>query len=414
MAVKTLAELKQRFETGDIPQAQDFIDFMDSFLHAGLGNFPNPLPAVSGAALENIGDALPDPLPARDGSQLTNINPQEYNVPGAMPLPSYATANTFVLSGDFTVSASDPADQVFLLARRLRIQIGGAYEYTEVSNAVFSAGITTVTTLNAMSGSPIQKVAVGVITPFALGGAVGATAAGAVSLTKNETVGGNKTLTGDTTCSGTVTMNGKQFKSAQGANIASGATVDLSAATGNFVTITHSTGTTSISSFGTVQAGAEFLIKFSISGGTLNLTYNGTSMLIDGAADISPLTNGAMMRVVSLGSGNWRVLDYKYARTWQDMTGVGGRAVTADIQNKSGIPIELNIGFIGATGGSVYFNCSLFAGVSTGSYLEIHKLQKYASTSETEYKAVQGTIPHGGWYKTTAGNMTIDKWMELR
>lgn len=410
MAVKTLAELKQRFETGDIPQAQDFIDFMDSFLHAGLGNFPNPLPAVSGAALENIGDALPDPLPARDGSQLTNINPQEYNVPGAMPLPSYATANTFVLGGDFTVSASDPADQVFLLARRLRIQIGGAYEYTEVSNAVFSAGITTVTTLNAMSGSPIQKVAVGVITPFALGGAVGATAAGAVSLTKNETVGGNKTLTGDTTCSGTVTMNGKQFKAAQGANIASGATVDLSAATGNFVTITHSTGTTSISSFGTVQAGAEFLIKFSISGGTLNLTYNGTSMIIDGAADISPLTNGAIMRVVSLGSGNWQVLSYKYARTWQ----LPSRSLSTSYQNLTGQDMPLSIWtgtFDSPSDNNVLF---LYCDVITSPTLLVARSgQLFGGLLNANVGEI--TVPHGSYYQATiTGGGSIGGWAELR
>jgi len=199
MSVKTLADLKARFETGDTPTAQDFIDFLDSFLHAQLGNFPDPLPEVSGEDLTNIGDALPDPLPARDGSALTNINPKEYNVPGSMPVPSYATANTFVLSGDFTISAADVNNRVFLIGRRLRIQIGGAYEYTEVTNAVFAAGITTVTTLDNMSGSPIQEVAVGVITPFALGGAVGATAAGAVSLTKDETIAGNKKHTGSNT-----------------------------------------------------------------------------------------------------------------------------------------------------------------------------------------------------------------------
>ena len=173
MSVKTVAELKSRFETGDTPTGQDFIDFLDSFLHGQFGNFPNPLPAVSGKNLTEIGDALPAVLPARDGSLLTNINPKEYNVPGSMPVPSYATANTFVLSGDFTVSATDVNNRIFLIGRRLRIKIADAYTYTEAQNAVFAAGTTTVTALDAMPGSPIQEVAVGVITPFALGGAVG-------------------------------------------------------------------------------------------------------------------------------------------------------------------------------------------------------------------------------------------------
>ena len=208
MTVKTLADLKARFETGDTPTAQDFIDFLDSFLHAGLGNFPDPLPAVSGADLEDIGDALPDPLPARDGSALTNINPKEYNVPGSMPVPSYATANTFVLSGDFTVSAADVNNRVFLIGRRLRIQIGGAYEYTEVSNAVFAAGITTVTTLNNMSGSPIQEVAVGVITPFALGGAVGPGTVGAAGLASNNVFTGNNIHAGTETFNQEIVLGG--------------------------------------------------------------------------------------------------------------------------------------------------------------------------------------------------------------
>src|SRR3990172_2762681 len=121
MAIKTPAELKAKFETGKTPTYQDFVDVVDSELHKLLGNFPNPLPAVDGSQLLNIGAALPDPLPALDGSQLYNINPQEYNIPGNMPVPSYATAVSFVLNGDWTVSASEAADRVFLIGRRIRL-----------------------------------------------------------------------------------------------------------------------------------------------------------------------------------------------------------------------------------------------------------------------------------------------------
>lgn len=172
MSVKTLAELKTKFETGDKPTASDFVDLIDSFLHAQLGNFPNPLPAVSGAALLDIGSALPNPLPALDGSALYNINPQEYNVPAGMPVPSYATATTFVLTGDYTVAAATVANRVFLIGRRIRLTIGGVYFNTDVQNAVFAAGTTTVTTTTAMPGSPIQACAVSVITPLEHGGGV--------------------------------------------------------------------------------------------------------------------------------------------------------------------------------------------------------------------------------------------------
>lgn len=173
MTIKTLAELKAKFETGDRPTAADFVDLIDSFLHAQLGNFPNPLPAVSGAALLNIGSALPDPLPARDGSALTNINPQEYNTPAGMPTPSYATATTFVLTGDWTIGSAILAQRVFLVTRRLELTIAAVPFYTDVNTASFAAGITTVTTLDAMPSNQLTAVKVGVIRPFSKGGAVG-------------------------------------------------------------------------------------------------------------------------------------------------------------------------------------------------------------------------------------------------
>jgi hypothetical protein len=233
MAVKTLAQLKERFETGDTPTGQDFIDFLDSFLHGQLGNFPDPLPAVSGKNLLDIGEALPDPLPARSGENLTNINPGEYNVPGNMPIPSYATANTFVLTGDFTSGATDPADRIFLIGRRTRIQIGGAYEYTEVANAVFGAGITTVTTLDNMSGSPIEEVAVGVITPAASGGAVTGGIIGVPKINEKVFTTGDVKLTLKTVAdTGWVLMDDKTI-----GNAASGATGRANADTVDLYTL---------------------------------------------------------------------------------------------------------------------------------------------------------------------------------
>lgn len=172
MTIKTPAEIKAKFETGKTPTYQDFVDLIDSHLSDLLGDFPNPLPAVDGSALLNIGSALPDPLPARDGSQLTNINPQEYNLPAGMPVPSYATANTFVLTGDYTVGAATVANRVFLIGRRLELTIAGVLTYTEVLAAAFAAGITTVTLLDAMASSQLTAVKAGVIRPVNNGGAV--------------------------------------------------------------------------------------------------------------------------------------------------------------------------------------------------------------------------------------------------
>ena len=91
-----------------------------------------------------------------------------------------------------------------------------------------------------------------------------------------------------------------------GANIASASTVDLSTATGNAVTIT---GTTTITSFGTVQSGAVYALTFS---GVLTLTHNGTSLILPTGGNITTQA-GDVMIVQSLGSGNWKCIGYTRA-----------------------------------------------------------------------------------------------------
>lgn len=97
------------------------------------------------------------------------------------------------------------------------------------------------------------------------------------------------------------------IKKAQGSNIASAATVNLAIATGNAVSIT---GTVTITAFGTVTAGAEYMATFTGTGGTL--THNATSLILPAAADIT-WAIGDSMRLLSLGSGNWRVVSYTRA-----------------------------------------------------------------------------------------------------
>src|SRR5690606_26122266 len=65
----------------------------------------------------------------------------------------------------------------------------------------------------------------------------------------------------------------------KGADIASAATVDLGAATGDFVDIT---GTATITSLGTVSEGIRRTVRFR---GTLTLTHNATSLILPGGAD---------------------------------------------------------------------------------------------------------------------------------
>lgn len=91
---------------------------------------------------------------------------------------------------------------------------------------------------------------------------------------------------------------------AQFTAIASAVTVDLGAiATGNYG---HITGTTTITSFGTVAAGVSRTVVFD---GALTLTHNATSLILPGGANITTAA-GDVAEFVSEGSGNWRCASY--------------------------------------------------------------------------------------------------------
>jgi hypothetical protein len=91
---------------------------------------------------------------------------------------------------------------------------------------------------------------------------------------------------------------------AQGASIASAATVDLSTSTGGYVTITGNTGP--ITSFGTVSAGIRRKLLFS---SNPTITHNATSLISPTGGNIVA-TAGDTCEVMSEGSGNWRILWY--------------------------------------------------------------------------------------------------------
>jgi hypothetical protein len=83
-------------------------------------------------------------------------------------------------------------------------------------------------------------------------------------------------------------------------DVASASTTDLGAAGSSHVRIT---GTTTITGFGTSAAGVQVDGRFS---GALTLTYNATSMILQGGQTIITRA-GDMFQATSLGSGNWYV-----------------------------------------------------------------------------------------------------------
>lgn len=104
----------------------------------------------------------------------------------------------------------------------------------------------------------------------------------------------------------------------KGADIASAGTVDLAAATGSFV---HITGTTTITAFSSMTAGAMRVLVFD---GILTLTHNATSLILPTGANITTAA-GDVAVFVSEGSGNWRCVEYQR----KDGTALaGGAALT--------------------------------------------------------------------------------------
>lgn len=92
-------------------------------------------------------------------------------------------------------------------------------------------------------------------------------------------------------------------------SIASATTCDLWSVPQSYVTIT---GTTTITALCGASDSVVGTIKKVIFSGVLTLTYNATSLILPGAANITTAA-GDTMEVISLGSGNVRVLFYSPA-----------------------------------------------------------------------------------------------------
>ena len=91
---------------------------------------------------------------------------------------------------------------------------------------------------------------------------------------------------------------------AQGASIASGATVSIAGnADGNYI---HITGTTTITSFGSSSAGISRTLVFD---GALTLTHNATSLILPGGVNITTAA-GDIAEFVCEGTSNWRCVKY--------------------------------------------------------------------------------------------------------
>ena len=105
------------------------------------------------------------------------------------------------------------------------------------------------------------------------------------------------------------------------ADVASAATTAIGATNSHLVRIT---GTTTITSFGTITAGTRKKGRFA---GALTLTHNATSLILPGGASITTAA-GDTFEAVSEGSGNWRVLWYQKADGTAVSSSGSGKLVT--------------------------------------------------------------------------------------
>lgn len=129
---------------------------------------------------------------------------------------------------------------------------------------------------------------------------------------------------------------------AKGADIASATTTDIGAATGEFVDVT---GTTTITGLGTIAAGIVRTVRFT---GALTLTHNATSLILPGSANITT-TNGDAAQFRSLGSGNWKCINYMpqagyLAKSGGTLTGALNEAQGADIASAATVNLTTATG----------------------------------------------------------------------
>lgn len=193
---------------------------------------------------------------------------------------------------------------------------------------------------------------------------------------------------------------------AQGVNIASGATINLTAATGNYVHITGATGISAI----TLQQGAQRIVVFD---GSLTLSVS-ASLILPGGANIVTAA-GDVAIFVGEASSVVRCVAYIPAgasstigvnQTWQNLT--ASRVVGATYTNTTGKPILVAI----TTNAAMNTNNNIFningvamaqTGLSSGSNIDV-------------YGNFYMIVPANATYSVTGWNNggTLTYWSELR
>jgi hypothetical protein len=215
-------------------------------------------------------------------------------------------------------------------------------DLTSASTARTNLGLGTLATQSS-SAVNITGGSISGITDLAVadGGTGASTASGALSNLGGLAKAGD-TLTG--------ALNEAAF-----VTLASASTVNIGAAASNNISIT---GTTTITAFDTIAAGAVRRLVFA---GALTLTHNATSLILPSGASITTAA-GDVAQLVSLGSGNWRCINYMKANGQAVVAAAGG--VTSFIGQTGAVDPTVT-GAIGSIVGACYIVTTPSTGVNT-------------------------------------------------
>lgn len=147
----------------------------------------------------------------------------------------------------------------------------------------------------------VDNIIGGISTPVAIsqGGTGAATAATALANL------GGLPLSGGT-MTGNLVMSGARIDEAS-STLASATTVNIGAASANYIFIT---GTTTITGFDTIAAGPERTLEFA---GVLTLTHNATTLILPNNGNNITTAAGDTAKFRSEGAGNWRCVAYTRA-----------------------------------------------------------------------------------------------------
>jgi hypothetical protein len=177
-----------------------------------------------------------------------------------------------------------------------------------------------------------------------------------------------------------------------GDDIVAAATTDLGDATGNDITITHTSGTLAITSFGgatDIQKGTRIRCRFNISGGSLSLSYNATSMKIQGLGNLT-LVDGMSLDVVKISDSNayWAI---------ENITSPSDTSLTVGAIDVQQFRLTLTSG-LPVTSSDVTGATTIYCTPYRGNKIALYDGTKWVVRSSAEFSLALGTLTSGRPY----------------